>query len=849
MQEEQALDRSLFVVLLAGAAIMAVALAAIFFIYSQSAPVPKPPLLPVRTPTPGVDDSWSRIEAAGKMVVGTAADYPPFESYTDGFQIDGFDIALIREIGQRLGVEIEIRDMAFDGLGSALQLGQIDLAISAISSTPERSQAVGLSNIYFVTGDAILARGDAQVTIDKAQDLAGSRVGVQSGTVHQEWAKTQLVDTSLIAPSNLLVYREINESVNDLAQGYIDYVIVDLQPAQAAVDAGGFAIVGKDLNRQRFAIAVPNGAAALLDKLNQALGDLQALGRIEALAKQYLNLDKDDLVPVPTPDPVQPTPTPATTATPLPCLEGMQWAADLTYDDIDMTNPPSLVPGQPFVKSWRVRNIGTCAWDSSYSLVYVSGNTPAASMGGQPTFVDRPVQPGDTYDWNVNLVAPLVPGIYQALWTMSDGSGLLFGDRLSVGIEVHSPATPTPMPTQTPSPSIQFTVDRTYIKQGECVVFSWNVQNVQAAYFYADGEPWQENGVPGQGSSTVCPATTTTYNLRVAFADGTVEVRSIRIDVEAAPVDAPRITRFSVIPENQINVGQCVDIGWDVQGDVSRVALSRDGTVLWDPAPVSGNIQDCPPGPGVASYTIDATGPGGTGRSQRSVNVIQPTAPASTVTPAPPTPGPQPPVINAFSVDPNQIEPGQCVQISWRTGGGSSLVQILRNGILVLDNGPIEGAAQDCLQNTDTYTYRLIAINNAGDSAAQEASTTVVEVPPQNPLAGTVWAATFFNNGTGGVVPVLLGTNLTLSFAQDGTLNGSAGCNDYSATYTVNGSEISIKVDAVTYRFCTQPNGIMEQEEAFLATLQMAVTFAISDQDLTLLDGDGTTAVQAEKRP
>ncbi|MGD8903934.1 MAG: transporter substrate-binding domain-containing protein, partial [Anaerolineae bacterium] len=110
---------------------------------------------------PAADDSWDRIQAAGKMVVGTAADYPPFESYVAPGQIDGFDIALMDEIGRRLGVAIEYHDYAFDGLGPALTQGQIDTAIAAISRTPEREAVVDFSNVYLVAEDGVLAREDS----------------------------------------------------------------------------------------------------------------------------------------------------------------------------------------------------------------------------------------------------------------------------------------------------------------------------------------------------------------------------------------------------------------------------------------------------------------------------------------------------------------------------------------------------------------------------------------------------------------------------------------------------------------------------------------------------------------
>ena len=93
-----------------------------------------------------VDDSWDRVQEAGKIVVGTAADYPPFEYFVDGLKIDGFDIALMDEIGRRLGVQIEWHNFAFDGLGGALQLKQIDAAIAAVSITPERESVVDFTN-------------------------------------------------------------------------------------------------------------------------------------------------------------------------------------------------------------------------------------------------------------------------------------------------------------------------------------------------------------------------------------------------------------------------------------------------------------------------------------------------------------------------------------------------------------------------------------------------------------------------------------------------------------------------------------------------------------------------------
>ncbi len=455
-------------------------------------------------PQPETDGSWDKVQAAGKIIVGTAADYAPFEYYTADARIDGFDIALMDEIGRRLGIQIEYHDFAFDGLGGALQLGQIDAAIAAVSVTSERESFVDFSNVYFVGQDGILASDASGITtIDGTGSMAQLKIGTQRSTVYDDWLQTNLVDTGQLPAGQLLVYQKADDAVRDLREGRIDLVVLDAQPAEAYQTQGGVKVVGGGLNLQRYAIALPKGSASLKTHIDDALNQLQNEGYVANLAKEYLSVDH--LLPTPTPGPA-----PVSTSTPGPppaCLDGLAFVQHLNYDDQNMSSPAVMQPGQPFTKGWRVQNAGTCTWDSSYRLVYGGGNDSAARMNGQPVAIVGTVPPGATYDIEIALVAPLSPGIYQAFWQMENGRNQAFGERLPVGIQVPAPPNPTPAPTQTPVPGISFTVDRTGIIAGECVVFSWDVQNVQAVYFYAEGENWQDNGVAGQGSQKECPPT------------------------------------------------------------------------------------------------------------------------------------------------------------------------------------------------------------------------------------------------------------------------------------------------------------------------------------------------------
>jgi len=811
----------------------------------------EPSVPATNTAVPTGDQVWASIVEEGKIEVGLSADYPPFEYYTENFLLDGFDVALIREIGDVLDLEVEITDMAFDGLFGSLILNNIDVAISAISITPERQGTVAFSNIYFVSEDAVLAKSDSPIdSIPAEEDLAFLRVGVQRGSVFDALLTTNLVETGLMPKENLHRYQLARSAVDDLAEGLIELVVMDLEPANRAVEQFGVKIVAQGLNPQRYAMSVPHGAPQLLTELNRALLQLQTSGRIGDLVEEYIGIDQEDLPPIPTPLPPQPTPTPDPDAK---CVDDMAFVQDLSYDDLDGSNPPQMLPGQPFQKGWRVRNSGTCTWNNTYSLVPAGGNVPAARMGGTPVFVQGNVAPGQTFDFWAELVAPLAPDTYQEFWTMRNTStGILFGDRVWVMVEVISNPTPTPVPTQTPSPQIVFFAEPTQITQGQSSTLNWATENVREVYLYPQGQPWQGNGVVGTGQRTVYPAQTTTFELRVVKNDGTVEIRNATVFVTQVE-NAPTISRFTAEP-NQINQNDCVLLTWSVEGSVDTVNLYRDNVVIWPGSPHNGSVQDCPPNTsGQIIYSLEARGSGGTTWAQDNVNVVPlptptpaPTSPPqATATPIPPTatpqptPPPPPPQIEYFSVEPGFIEVNQCVQIAWGVVGTVDLIQILRDVMIIYDNAPFNGLEQDCaFSSPGTYVYSISASNNAGQSDSRTASVVVNASQPQNPLAGTQWQLISYDSGQG-TTPVIENTIVSAAFLEDYEITGLGGCNTYSGQYIVDGTSLQIS-NLVTGRVsCPQPAGLMDQEATYIALLATVTTYQMSGTQLLLSNAAG----------
>lgn len=109
---------------------------------------------------------------------------------------------------------------------------------------------------------------------------------------------------------------------------------------------------------------------------------------------------------------------------------------------------------------------------------------------------------------------------------------------------------------------------------------------------------------------------------------------------------------------------------------------------------------------------------------------------------------------------------------------------------------------------------------------------------PRARLAGTRWMLEAYGK-PGGQKQLLEGTEITANFGADGEVSGSAGCNQYFATYAIAGKELTFAQLAFTEMACLEPAGVMEQEQAFLSALQGVQQFKLADGQLQLLTADG----------
>jgi hypothetical protein len=115
----------------------------------------------------------------------------------------------------------------------------------------------------------------------------------------------------------------------------------------------------------------------------------------------------------------------------------------------DVTIPAGTIlkPEEPFTKTWKVGNNGTCNWALQYRLVFIGGN----QMGGEPSGLGKVIEPNKWTQISIALAAPKQPGTYTASWRLGTQTGTAFGSTLTVSIVVAAP-TNTPQPTLTSTP-------------------------------------------------------------------------------------------------------------------------------------------------------------------------------------------------------------------------------------------------------------------------------------------------------------------------------------------------------------------------------------------------------------
>ncbi|EMS81528.1 MULTISPECIES: transporter substrate-binding domain-containing protein [Desulfotignum] len=223
------------------------------------------------------------------LVVGTSADYPPYEYTDDKGEFVGFDMDLIRAVGEKMGKKVKIVDMGFDTLIAGLQNKKIDAVIAAMQASEERKQKVDFSITYHEIKDAILAKADSDIELTSINEIVDYKVASQTGTIQEKWIQDNLIKTGKLPEENYFSYERVDNAAMDIKAGRVDVLHIIADPAISLAEKNDLkiALITTEAVSAGQSIAVTKGNTELLDAINKAIEELKADGTLQALMDKY----------------------------------------------------------------------------------------------------------------------------------------------------------------------------------------------------------------------------------------------------------------------------------------------------------------------------------------------------------------------------------------------------------------------------------------------------------------------------------------------------------------------------------------------------------------------------------
>ncbi len=222
-----------------------------------------------------------QIKEAGVLVVGTSADYPPFQFHT---QVDGQDtivgveISIVQYIADDLGVDLKIVDMDFNALVVSLAQGDFDIVASTMRPTEKRRESVDFSNAWHQNQNVLVVRKGEEDNYSTPEDLAGHKVAAQTGASQYDTA------VEYAGEANVVGLNKVQNMILEVKTGKVDAVLLESLVAQAyAANNDDLSVVdvGFEKATENASLGVQKGNEDFVEYLNEKIAEMTEKGLIE----------------------------------------------------------------------------------------------------------------------------------------------------------------------------------------------------------------------------------------------------------------------------------------------------------------------------------------------------------------------------------------------------------------------------------------------------------------------------------------------------------------------------------------------------------------------------------------
>ena len=219
---------------------------------------------------------------AGKLIMATNAAFPPYEFIADdGKTITGIDAEIAKMVADELGLELQIEDVEFASILTAVQTGKADIGLAGLTITEERLQNVNFSSVYAKGVQSIIVPEGSSIA--SADDLPGHMIGVQESTTGHIYCEDDFGADSVVAFPNGA------NAVEALKSGKVDCVVIDNNPAKEFVKANeGLKLLDTTYVEEDYAAAMAKDNEELLKKFNEILDKKIADGTVQKILDKYI---------------------------------------------------------------------------------------------------------------------------------------------------------------------------------------------------------------------------------------------------------------------------------------------------------------------------------------------------------------------------------------------------------------------------------------------------------------------------------------------------------------------------------------------------------------------------------
>ena len=227
-----------------------------------------------------------------KVVVGTNAEYAPFEYLDSDGNLTGFDYELLEAVAKSEGVELEWRDMPFDSLVGSMEAGDIEVIAAGIGPTKEREKSVDFSDVYYSGSQSIISRSDYK--FEDFASLSGKKVAVLEGSQSDFIVSGENTDYGTVENAVPIRFKTASSVVMELKNGGADAVLIDTIMAEIYCrETDG--IVSEDIpgTEEDTVFCIEKGNEEIREMINCGLNKVRQEGIYDELYEKYFSGEEE----------------------------------------------------------------------------------------------------------------------------------------------------------------------------------------------------------------------------------------------------------------------------------------------------------------------------------------------------------------------------------------------------------------------------------------------------------------------------------------------------------------------------------------------------------------------------